>query len=314
MDPVTRGDPMSPLRWTCKSTRTLAQALTGAGHPVSDFVVRRLLRQLGYSLQANAKVGARAAASTRTGMPSSPYPNDQAAAYCCRATPGDQRGRQEEGEHRRVQERRPRNGSPKGRTRKPATCTTSSNKELGKATPQADLRDVRRPKPAGASAAPTTTPPRSPPDDHRPLVAGRRPARLTRSRGRAADLRPTAAGPQRLPATRLWNTGARRPSPPSTGLAITVCHLPPGTSKWNKIEHRLFSHITQTGAADQSRGRRPELLPIQLPAPASLSRLNSTRPPKGIKIPDRSNKDLANAGTPTPPVPRRVELHAHTPA
>ena len=55
IDPVTRGDPMSPLRWTSKSTRTLARALTKDGHRVSDFVVRRLLRELGYSLQANAK-------------------------------------------------------------------------------------------------------------------------------------------------------------------------------------------------------------------------------------------------------------------
>ena len=53
--PSTRGDPMSPLRWTCKSTRSLAAALTQAGHTVSDFVVRRLLHQLGYSLQANVK-------------------------------------------------------------------------------------------------------------------------------------------------------------------------------------------------------------------------------------------------------------------
>jgi len=55
VDPVTRGDPMSPLRWTSKSTRTLARTLTGGGHRVSDFVVRRLLHELGYSLQANSK-------------------------------------------------------------------------------------------------------------------------------------------------------------------------------------------------------------------------------------------------------------------
>ena len=53
--PSTRGDPMSPLRWTCKSTRSLAAALSAAGHPITDFVVRRPLHQLGYSLQANAK-------------------------------------------------------------------------------------------------------------------------------------------------------------------------------------------------------------------------------------------------------------------
>ena len=54
-DPLTRGDPESPLRWTCKSTRQLAAALTAAGHPVSDRTVARLLHQAGYSLQANAK-------------------------------------------------------------------------------------------------------------------------------------------------------------------------------------------------------------------------------------------------------------------
>jgi hypothetical protein len=55
IDPVTRGDPMSPLRWTSKSTRTLARTLSENGHKVSDFVVRRLLGELGYSLQANVK-------------------------------------------------------------------------------------------------------------------------------------------------------------------------------------------------------------------------------------------------------------------
>ncbi len=55
VDPATRGDPMSALRWTAKSTRTLAEVLTAAGHPVSDQTVGVLLRDAGYSLQANAK-------------------------------------------------------------------------------------------------------------------------------------------------------------------------------------------------------------------------------------------------------------------
>src|SRR6478609_4622203 len=55
VDPDTRGDPMSPLRWTCKSTRQLAEALTGAGHRVSHTVVAELLDQAGYSLQAPTK-------------------------------------------------------------------------------------------------------------------------------------------------------------------------------------------------------------------------------------------------------------------
>lgn len=70
VDPVTRGDPMSPLRWTTKSTRQLAGALTAAGHPVSHVRVGELLHSLGYSLQGNAK-GRSRASSTRTGTPSS---------------------------------------------------------------------------------------------------------------------------------------------------------------------------------------------------------------------------------------------------
>ncbi len=69
VDPEARGDPMSPLRWTSKSTRTLATALRAAGHQVSDFVVRRLLKELGYSRQANARP--HKAASIQTGMRSS---------------------------------------------------------------------------------------------------------------------------------------------------------------------------------------------------------------------------------------------------
>ena len=69
LDSETRGDPMSPLRWTNKSTQALARALTEGGHTVSDFVVRRLLKELGYSVPANAKTTE--APNTRTGTPSS---------------------------------------------------------------------------------------------------------------------------------------------------------------------------------------------------------------------------------------------------
>ena len=86
VDPVTRGDPMSPLRWTCKSTRTLAQALTGAGHPVSDFVVRLLLRQLGYSLQASAKVSESSSQHPDRDAQFA-YLNDQAAAHLAAGNP-----------------------------------------------------------------------------------------------------------------------------------------------------------------------------------------------------------------------------------
>jgi len=85
IDPVTRGDPMSPLRWTSKSTRTLAAALTEDGHQVSDFVVRRLLGELGYSLQANAKTAEGGQHPDRDAQFG--YLNDQAQAHMDAANP-----------------------------------------------------------------------------------------------------------------------------------------------------------------------------------------------------------------------------------
>jgi len=85
IDPVTRGDPMSPLRWTSKSTRTLAAALTKDGHRVSDFVVRRLLAELGYSLQANAKTTEGAQHPDRDAQFG--YLNDQVTAHISAANP-----------------------------------------------------------------------------------------------------------------------------------------------------------------------------------------------------------------------------------
>jgi len=85
VDPVTRGDPMSPLRWTCKSTRVLARSLTEAGHPVSDQVVRRLLHALGYSLQANAKTAEGGQHPDRDAQ--FHYLNDQAGAHMAAGDP-----------------------------------------------------------------------------------------------------------------------------------------------------------------------------------------------------------------------------------
>ena len=79
IDPVTRGDPMSPLRWTSKSIRALTAALRTQGHQVSDFVVRRLLREQGYSLQANAKTAEGGQHPDRDAQFG--YLNDQASAH-----------------------------------------------------------------------------------------------------------------------------------------------------------------------------------------------------------------------------------------
>ena len=123
-------------------------------------------------------------------------------------------------------------------------------------------------------------------------MAGRRPARLP-GRGRAADLRD--GGGSNGYRTRLWKTELAALAA-STGLAITVCHLPPGTSKWNKIKHRLFSHISMNWR------RRPltshEVVVQTIAATTTRTgltvqaELDTSAYPKGIKIPDGEIRDL----------------------
>ena len=105
VEPEERGDPMSPLRWTTKSTRTLAAELTRQGHKVGADTVGDLLREEGFSLQGNAKTIEGQRHPDRDAQ--FRYINEQVKAHQDAGGPGDQRGRQEEGTGRRVQERRP---------------------------------------------------------------------------------------------------------------------------------------------------------------------------------------------------------------
>ena len=97
VDPVTRGDPESPLRWTCKSTRTLARTLTAQGHQVSERTVAALLQQAGYSLQANVKTTEGKQHPDR-GCPVRAHQRHRAALPQERG-PSDQRGHQEKLRH-----------------------------------------------------------------------------------------------------------------------------------------------------------------------------------------------------------------------
>ena len=235
VDPVTRGDPMSPLRWTCKSTRTLARALTGAGHPVSDFVVRRLLRQLGYSLQANAKVSEGSSQHPDRDAQFA-YLNDQAAAHLAAGNPVisvDAKKKENVGEFRNGGREWQPQGSPE-----PVNVHDFIDKELGKVTPYG-IYDVA----ANAGWVSVGT------DHDTAAFAVATIARWWQAVGQPAYPAATRllicadGGGSNGYRTRLWKTGLAALAA-STGLAITVCHLPPGTSKWNKIEHRLFSHIS----------------------------------------------------------------------
>jgi len=234
VDPDSRGDPMSPLRWTCKSTRTLATALREQGHQVSDYVVRRLRKALGYSLQANVKTAEGRQHPDRDAQFS--YLNSQVKAHQdedCPVISVDTKKKELVGNYK--------NG---GREWQPTGDPTEVNvydfinTDLGKAIPYG-IYDLA----ANTGWVGVGT------DHDTSAFAVATIARWWDAVGHTAypgagKLLITAdGGGSNGSRTRLWKTELAALAA-RTGLTITVCHLPPGTSKWNKIEHRLFSHIS----------------------------------------------------------------------
>jgi len=234
VDPVTRGDPMSPLRWTSKSLRTLAKALQEQGHQVSEQIVRRLLREAGYSLQGNAKTLEGGQHPDRDGQFA--YLADQAAEHLAAGAPVvsvDAKKKELVGQFKNGgQDYRPA-GSPV-----PVNVHDFLDPALGKAIPYG-VYDI------GANSGWVSV--GSDHDTAAFAVATLR--NWWDHEGHAAY-----PGADRLLITadgggsngtrlRAWKSELAAFAT-TTGLHITVAHLPPGTSKWNKIEHRLFSHIT----------------------------------------------------------------------
>jgi biotin operon repressor len=234
VDPGTRGDPMSPLRWTAKSTRNLAAELTRQGHRVSADTVGDLLREEGFSLQGNAKtiegrrhpdrdaqfryIAARAREHMDAGDP---------------VISVDAKKKEKVGDYANGG----REYEPKGR---PARVRDHDfpDKELGKAVPYG-IYDLA----ANAGWVNVGT------DGDTAAFAVESIRRWWQAAGHAAypgadRLLITAdAGGSNGYRTRAWKTGLAALAA-GTGLEITCCHFPPGTSKWNKIEHRLFSAIS----------------------------------------------------------------------
>ncbi|MCZ2148731.1 MAG: ISAzo13 family transposase [Bryobacterales bacterium] len=230
VDPDTRGDPMSPLRWTCKSTRQLADALRDGGHPISHRLVGELLASMGYSLQANIK--------TKEG--SSHPDRDAQFRYL----------------NEQVRNRLER--------QRPVISVDSKKKELidyknggSEWQPKGDPEPVQVHDFGKEKGIP-----------HGIYDVGRNLGWVTVGRDHdtasfaVASIRRwwMAMGSTMYPGAaqllicadgggsngyrlRLWKVELQRFAD-ETGLTVTVCHLPPGTSKWNKIEHRLFSHIS----------------------------------------------------------------------
>ena len=235
VDPVSRGDPESPLRWTTKSTAKLAAELTAMGHRVSPRTVAKLLKQAGYSLQANAKTIEGAQHRDRDAQFG--YLNTHVERFQADGDPVisvDTKKKELVGNYKAAG----REWEPAGAPR-PVNVHDFADKQLGKVAPYGvyDITantgwvNVGTDADTGAFAVEsirrwwTTMGATSYPGSDKLLIT--------------AD-----SGGSNGSRLRLWKTELAAFAA-EAGLDITVCHLPPGTSKWNKIEHRLFSAISR---------------------------------------------------------------------
>jgi hypothetical protein len=235
VDPVSRGDPRSPLRWTCKSTRRLAQALGEQQHPISHAKVGQLLDRMGYSLQATRKTREGAAHPDRNAQ--FEYISHRVRAFHRLGQPVvsvDTKKKELVGDFAQGG----REYQPKGQP-VPVRVHDFEDAQLGKAIPYGvyDLRANRGWVSVGIDH-----------DTAEFAVATVRQwwQRMgQRMYPQARQLLLTAdGGGSNGSRNRLWKV-ALQEFADRTGLEISVCHFPPGTSKWNKIEHRLFSCITE---------------------------------------------------------------------
>ena len=235
VDPATRGHPESPLRWTCKSTSKLAQELARQNHPVTDRTVAALLKEAGYSLQANRKTKEGSSHPDRNAQ--FEYIGRQVIACQKKGQPVvsvDTKKKELVGEFKNGG----REWNPQGEPQKVKTHDFP-DKKLGKAIPYGvyDLASNEGWVSVGI-------------DHDTAQFAAASIRRWWQEMGssrfkRATKLMITAdGGGSNSSRNRLWKVALQELAN-ETDLELQVCHFPPGTSKWNKIEHRLFCFITK---------------------------------------------------------------------
>jgi len=233
--PMTRGDPMSPLLWTCLSTTNLADALTRQGHPVSPRTVGRLLNEDGYSLQSNRKTKEGKSHPDRNAQ--FEYINAKVKRFQREGQPVisfDTKKKELIGEFRNSG----KEWRPKG---EPETVLVHDfiDKDLGKVIPYRvfDLSENKGWVSVGIDHDTA----------HFATEAIRRwwkKMGAKRYRTAKALLITADGGGSNGSRCRLWKIALQKLAT-QLDMPIHVCHFPPGTSKWNKVEHRMFSHITQ---------------------------------------------------------------------
>jgi hypothetical protein len=234
IDPVTRGDPESPLRWTSKSGAKLAESLREMGHEIVDRTVLRLLKAKGYSLQANKKTREGAQHPDRDEQ--FEYINKTVSDAIAAGEPVisvDAKKRELVGDFKAVG----REFQPKG---KPVEVRGHDFKDklLGHAIPYGvyDLAADEGWVSVGITSDTAQFAVNTIISWWEHLGKARYPD--TQMLTITAD-----SGGSNNPRTRLWRHELQRLAD-TTGLQIQVCHFPPGTSKWNKIEHRMFSFVS----------------------------------------------------------------------
>ena len=298
VEPTRRGDPQSALCWTTLSVRKLAAELVGLGHRVSQETVAKLLREQGFSLQGNTKQVEGSQHPDRDAQFS--YLNDQAEQHLGCGDPVisvDAKKKELVGPYKN-------NGVQWRPAGDPARVKVHDfiDPELGKANPYG-IYDLA----ANTGWVSVGT-------DHDTAAFAVNTIRSWwHSTGKAGypaarRLLITAdGGGSNGSRTRAWKTELAALAA-ETGLPITVCHLPPGTSKWNKIEHRLFSHISMNW-----RGRpltSHDVIVNTIAATTTRTgltvhaELDTDTYPVGVKIPDTQMKALHDRG-----VLRRHDWH-----
>jgi len=235
VEPTTRGDPMSPLRWTCKSTMNLAEALSHQGHPVGAWTVGAMLRQAGYSLQGNRKTKEGGSHPDRNAQ--FEYINASMVRFQQLGQPVisvDTKKKELVGPYKNAG----REWQPKGEPEE-VVIHDFVDEQLGKVIPYGvfDLSLNEGWVSVGI-------------DHDTAQFAVQAIGRWWHKMGckrypRARELLVTAdGGGSNGSRCRLWKVALQELAT-RLGFPVHVRHFPPGTSKWNKIEHRMFSHITQ---------------------------------------------------------------------
>jgi len=284
VEPVTRGDPESALRWTCKSVRQLARELQRSGHRTSHRMVAELLHQMDYSLQANRKTLEGSAHPDRDAQ--FHHINGKIRAFQADRQPVisvDTKKKELVGNFKNNgRELRPK-GDPEN-----VRVHDFVIPELGRAAPYG-VYDVTQN--AGWVSVGV--------DHDTAAFAAQSIRRWWESMGteaypQAAKLLITAdSGGSNGARVRLWKLELQRLAD-ETGLEISICHLPPGTSKWNKIEHRLFSFISQNWRGKPLISHQVIVNLIAATTTRSGLRVRAAidtgKYPKGVKV---SNQEVA---------------------